>query len=169
MTPTTRAVVIGAAVLLGLATLPAFASPGTADAPARATDPCARNLRRLAAAMRLYLRDWNDRFPPAAQWQTALQPYVKGADAWHCPRHRAQQGSTYAMNRLLGGRSIQDETLWGCVLLFESQRVGKNITDTGESLCTPGRHQGGHYYLLGNGRVVWSKRRLPFRPTLRAE
>lgn len=125
---------------------------------------CADNLRQLGAAMRLYLQDWGDCFPPADRWGRVLRPYIRQASVWRCPQQHGVRGPSYAMNRHLAGKSARDETLWPCVLLFESRAGKENASDGGESLCSPGRHGGGAYYLLGDGRVIWTRERPPFLP-----
>lgn len=46
---------------------------------------CVSNMRQVGLAVRMYLQDWDDRFPPASQWKTRLQPYMKSTDLFKCP------------------------------------------------------------------------------------
>lgn len=122
---------------------------------------CPDNLRQLGSAMRMYLQDWDDRLPAADCWSSGLSAYAKKPDVWYCPL-RAPQTHSYALNRRLAGLSIRDEQIWGCVLLFESSTARKNAADEGQSLLSPGLHDGGNYFLFADGRVEWRKGRPSF-------
>lgn len=46
---------------------------------------CTSNMRQVGLAVRMYLQDWDEHYPPASMWKTRLQPYMKNTDLFKCP------------------------------------------------------------------------------------
>lgn len=146
------------AALLGGA---AAARPaGKHHAPSPAT--CEEHLKQLGTAFARYLRDHKGVLPPAASWTDALRPYLHGGSALRCPEDTSGAPASYAMNANLGGKALKKEESWHRVLLFESTAGARNHADTGGSLCSPPRHQGGSYYLFADGSVELREQPAPF-------
>ncbi|HUV05679.1 MAG TPA: hypothetical protein VMX94_11310 [Armatimonadota bacterium] len=101
---------------------------------------CARNLKLLACAMRMYADDWDDRLPvlrsnaqqvPQGQaWPDVLKPYLARAtkrhprpfeEIIHC-RSAFQDGLSYSFNRRLSGRDIKRDIAdrKNTVLIFDT-------------------------------------------------
>ena len=92
---------------------------------------CARNMKQLVLAVKLYEADQSDRFPPN-QWCDALMANKKVMDVlpdkiFQCPAASKKQRSSYAMNRNLVGIKSDDKISPDTVLLFESD-AGWNAT-----------------------------------------
>lgn len=88
-TVTDLLVVVGLLLLLGVLILPSFLTRPT---PGQVR--CTSKLRQLAVVMRMYARDYDERFPQSgytAGDQTVtlpsiLHPYSKNARIWRCPQ-----------------------------------------------------------------------------------
>ena len=74
-------VVIAIIAILAAILFPVFAK---AREKARAST-CQSNLRQMGVAMDAYCSDWDDVYPPAYQWKSRLQPYVKTTEVNRCP------------------------------------------------------------------------------------
>ena len=46
---------------------------------------CKSRLRQMGLAFEMYCSDWEDRYPPAYQWKSRLQPYVRATTINQCP------------------------------------------------------------------------------------
>lgn len=46
---------------------------------------CQSNLRQMGLAFEMYCSDWEDRYPPAYNWKSRLQPYIQTTDINRCP------------------------------------------------------------------------------------
>jgi prepilin-type processing-associated H-X9-DG protein/prepilin-type N-terminal cleavage/methylation domain-containing protein len=46
---------------------------------------CQSNLRQLGLAFEMYCTDWDGCYPPAYEWKTRLQPYIKTKQINRCP------------------------------------------------------------------------------------
>jgi prepilin-type N-terminal cleavage/methylation domain-containing protein/prepilin-type processing-associated H-X9-DG protein len=46
---------------------------------------CQSNLRQLGLAFLMYCEEWEERYPPAYQWKTRLQPYIRTVEINRCP------------------------------------------------------------------------------------
>lgn len=170
MKRTTRAIALGmclalvlgaAATAAGRARTSPLASSRVGKQTRKPARRCSDNLRRLGSAMRMYLRDWDDRLPAADRWSDGLSSYVKEPGTWYCPQ-RAPRTFSYAFNRRLGGRGMHDERIWGCALLFESSIARRNAADEGQSILSPGLHDAGNYFLFADGRVERRRERPSF-------
>jgi len=101
------------------------------------------NLGQLSSAIRMYLGDWDDRFPPAATWCDDVMPYLAGHVAPHafldCPS-APDLKSGYAFNARLSEQ--RRGALWNLkdtIVLFESDR-GWNAKGGPEALPGMPRH-----------------------------
>ena len=46
---------------------------------------CTNHLKQLGLAFEMYCSDWEDRYPPAYQWKSLLQPYIRTQAINRCP------------------------------------------------------------------------------------
>jgi hypothetical protein len=113
---------------------------------------CQANVRQLGTAMKMYLSDWQDTYPPAAQWCDSLKTYAMSPAVYQCPA-APDLKSGYAFNGALGGQPegmirSSDET----ACLFESDG-GWNAHGGREAMITKPRHMGAVTVGFVNGRV----------------
>jgi hypothetical protein len=142
---TTGIVVSVIMILVGMLATPAailFPVFSRAREAARQSS-CQSNVRQLGMAVRMYLGDWQDTYPPAAQWSDALKSYTEkmslGELVYRCPSVPAQQCG-YGFNAALG---VQPEGVVQSpaetVSLFESDN-GWNASGGREAMITRPRH-----------------------------
>jgi prepilin-type N-terminal cleavage/methylation domain-containing protein/prepilin-type processing-associated H-X9-DG protein len=74
-------VVIAIIAILAAMLFPVFAK---AREKARATQ-CVSNLKQMGLAFMMYTSDYDELYPPAYQWKTRLQPYIKTVEINRCP------------------------------------------------------------------------------------
>src|SRR5688572_24707891 len=65
---------------------------------------CVSNMKQLNTAMFMYLQDYDQRYPPAKRWSTAIRKYHKRPQLLNCPEDIA--GNSYAMNRALSAAAL---------------------------------------------------------------
>ncbi|HEY3331240.1 MAG TPA: hypothetical protein VGK19_14520 [Capsulimonadaceae bacterium] len=124
---------------------------------------CISNLKRIGIAELQYTRDYDEMWPPAKRWSTALLPYVegsvyndtdrsaKGFGSFGCP---AAKGTLYAMNAHTAGSSYSDmENIAALPDHFESTTRLDNYVDLGESVPKPSRHGTGTAVQFVDGHV----------------
>lgn len=73
---------------------------------ARNSAQCRTNIDQLTRGMLLYASDYNDVLPPAQNWQTLLQPYVKATQVFNCPSLSATGQSGYGYLESLAGQTL---------------------------------------------------------------
>jgi hypothetical protein len=142
---------------------PRFFGPQTA-ADYERTRECGQQVRQLAQAVLMYGTDYDDHLPLADTWCDGTYPYVRSDELYRCPAAREKYG--YAFNRNLSYARTRDITDWAnVVMLFESSVGKKNASDTGQSICTPPRHQYGNNvgYLDGHFALSGQLSRSAFR------
>jgi hypothetical protein len=105
---------------------------------------CQQNLARLTRGMRMYAQDYDDRFPPAADWIDRAAFFLDDPTRNHCPA--VSKGSDarygYAFNEALSGKVLaQTENLESKPLLYDSSKLEKSAYDRFSSLPEPGRHR----------------------------
>lgn len=143
----------GFVLLMIMAILAAILFPVFARArqSARAS-ACLQNVQQISTAMMQYQTSWDDRCPPAKDWQTALEPHVKSPVVWRCPADQSGRPS-YAMNTKLSG--IRRADVAGpadVVMIFESS-PGDNQGGGPELLPSEPRHMGTHMIGCADGHV----------------
>jgi hypothetical protein len=130
---------------------------------------CMGNVMRLSVATRMYLADYDGRYPDATSWSDALGPYVDGGTAngktdragvFRCPEAPGLP-CAYAFNRSLGGaRSEAVNDPRKTVLIFESDR-GWNAAGGPGILPREGRHLGRDVYGFVDGHGAYQPRSAP--------
>ncbi len=75
---------------------------------------CLSNVKQLMLGQIMYASDY-ERFPPAADWPRAVEPYVKNRQIYLCPRDRrgykqmsGDLPTSYAMSRAMSGATHGD-------------------------------------------------------------
>jgi hypothetical protein len=66
---------------------------------------CLQKMGKLAAAVRAYAEEHDNRFPLAAVWQDAVTPYMDGEKPFVCPDH-ATEDVSYAFNAALSEKPL---------------------------------------------------------------
>jgi prepilin-type processing-associated H-X9-DG protein len=134
---------------------PAGVTPGRAPTDREPQDPaeqCLRNLKQIGLGLMMYCQDYDERMPPAAEWCTVVDPYLRNRDLFRCPSAPTPYG--YAFNRNLDRVGLaQLRRPAATVLVFESSAARPNATDTGQSLCRPARHPQGNNFAYTDGHV----------------
>lgn len=118
------------------------------------------NLRQIALAVIVYAQQHNGHLPDADKWTDEIVSFWAKdmilPELLHEPAAPGHHVSDYAFNRALSGVDINTiKDLSHTVLLFESTTGTHNAADTGDSVPTPGRHEGGTVYAFADGRVQW--------------
>ncbi len=145
---------------------------GTLRAPMRGRDAsqiCRSNLKQLALGMLMYTQDYDEHFPPADRWCSAVYPYTRNRAIFSCPADDAD--FSYAFNYKLS-RQYREAVGHpaGTIMLHESEIGRGNAFDwpdyPGSSLPIPGRHDGLNNYAWVDGSVSM---RHPDHPSVQAD
>lgn len=118
---------------------------------------CLLNVKQLGTAMHMYLQDWDDTYPQAANWNEALAEYArprKGTNLpFVCPVVKGTV-PTYAMNDALSAEpeSVVSDAA-GLVMIYEST-PGRNLADGASLLPDKPRHIGGYTVGFADGHVT---------------
>jgi prepilin-type processing-associated H-X9-DG protein len=128
-----------------------------ARAKARATT-CLSNTKQAGLAILMYQQDYDERYPPASQWMTVTDPYVKNESVYRCPEVRSNgpnaYGYAYNSNLNLAPMDkVADPR--DTAVLWDSTNLKKSASDTLQSLPIPGRHSGGNSIGLADGHSRW--------------
>lgn len=107
-------------------------------------EPCLDNLHFIGFSMEMYRQDYDDHYPPAAQWMDGASPYNKNESTFRCPElvKEVPTAYGYAFNRhlsLLPGKKITDPAT--TPLLYDANNMERNASAPGlTGLATPPRH-----------------------------
>lgn len=122
---------------------------------------CRTNLKQLSLGMLQYVRDYDEKFPPARQWAEVLLPYLGSYRQplltdpklrYECPSFNGGYG--YALNKNLDGVNEALVTKPSSdVCLFDSTSGRFNASDFGQSLPSVPRHPHGHGIGFIDGHV----------------
>jgi len=116
---------------------------------------CLSNVKNLALAMNMYLADY-DAFPPADQWTTALEDYVKNEAVFKCPSDPSDAKCSYGMNAGLTAKPVSAiEDLARAVAIYETAHPGDCPRGGKDDLVLPGRHLGGNNFGFVDGHAKW--------------
>jgi len=119
---------------------------------------CAGHLGSLLHALSMYCADYEQLLPPGERWCDAVAPYVADTSIFLCPESRTGSCS-YALNAAVGGRSLDELSDPGkVVILFESD-AGWNGVGGPELLPTEPRHFIGDEYGFADGLAHYLTRR----------
>lgn len=99
---------------------------------ARATS-CLSHGKQIATGMMMYMQDYDERLPPAAQWETGVMPYVKDPGVFSCPSKPGSQHA-FSFNAVLDRRELARIGSPNAEpLFFESRLDRRDQSDHGES------------------------------------
>jgi prepilin-type processing-associated H-X9-DG protein len=106
----------------------------------------------LAIAMKQYVQDYDEQYPPARQWSDGLAPYLKNEQVFHCPATKGHDG--YAMNWKISRRN-ESKLMFSVntVLLFESTDLRRNVYNEGSGIAY--RHSNGTNIAFLDCHVKW--------------
>lgn len=143
--------------LLSIPILAAILFPVFAQAreSARAIS-CLSNIKQQGTSLRMYLQDYDDKYPQADQWMDLTQPYYKNDIILHCPSvsQPGTQSYGYAFNKALSRTS--DEKIKSpqtTVMLYDSTNLARNATDSVTSAPNPARHRRGNNVGYADGHA----------------
>jgi len=114
---------------------------------------CQSNVKQLGMSVRMYMSDYDDKYPPAATWSDSLQKYARSPSVYQCPSAAPSLRCGYALNGALGEQpegNIADAA--GTVGLFESDG-GWNAAGGQEAMITRARHINGVVVGYADGHV----------------
>ncbi len=113
---------------------------------------CMANLKQLQLGTLMYMQDYHEVMPSAANWCDATMPYIKNSAVFVCPEASGAAG-TYAMNDAVSGQKLSAfASPAQTVCLFDST-TGWNMHG-GPSLIAD-RHNGGANFAFVDGHVKW--------------
>ncbi len=69
---------------------------------------CQSNLKLLMLGLQMYAQDYGDRLPSAANWQSAVMPYVRNVLLLKCPLDASRTKCSYAMPFSMSGAKLGD-------------------------------------------------------------
>jgi prepilin-type processing-associated H-X9-DG protein len=148
-----RAAAAGVGWLLVLGVAWAIALPVlTPRGPISRQVSCVSNLKQLGLALAQYASDYDDHWPPGAEWCDDILLYTKGPSVYVCPPSHAEPCS-YAYNERAVGPTPASPPE-GAVVLFDS-RAGWNLTGSIGDVVP--RHNDGANLLFTDGHVKWSR------------
>lgn len=125
---------------------------------------CLSNLKQLALGMLQYCQDYDEKYAPANQWTSNIEPYVKNTQIFQCPAVPGKYG--YAMNyKLSRAVMAQINAPATTIMLFDSTLLVPNAYDAkqmpGASLPVPGRHEGYNNFAFSDGHCSASSMKPP--------
>jgi prepilin-type processing-associated H-X9-DG protein len=113
---------------------------------------CQSNLKQIGLAMRQYIQDYDDKYPIAKPWISALRPYAGSQEVFHCPTLPSQSYG-YAYNSKLSNKAERSLDVFKIVGVYETTLLKRNAYGTGENLAF--RHLNGANYAFADGHVKW--------------
>ena len=118
---------------------------------------CISNVKQIELSVVQYSADWDETFPPSAQWAELSDRYMKkasGSAAWHCPDSAFP--FSYASNKAIGGQTLKYiDDVNATIYLFESDASIWNVVGGKENLPPTARHSGGNTYGFMDGHTEW--------------
>ena len=133
-------------VLVLAALVAAVAIPGFRRAEVRSEQTtCMSNLKQLSLGMLMYAQDYDQAFPPRANWQDMIYPYLKNEQIFNCPTTQLGRGS-YEHNSVLDLRKLGT---------IAQPATSPMLWDTGFANGPGGPHNGGWNLAFVDGHVKW--------------
>jgi prepilin-type processing-associated H-X9-DG protein len=118
---------------------------------------CLSNIKNLALAMQMWLADHEDEFPKTERWVEELMPYLRNEDVLKCPADESGARSSYALNRAVIGKTLQDvEDASELVVFYETASPGQNPAGAPGDIVSPARHLGGNNFGYADGHAMWA-------------
>jgi len=139
----------GVILMLALILFPVFARARDAAKAAN----CQSNVKQISMAMKFYLSDWNDTYPPAENWCDAMDKYTMAPKIYVCPSV-PEKLCGYGFNDVLAGQPegiIKDVS--ATVTIFESDE-GWNAHGRSDAMITLPRHSRGFTTGFADGHVM---------------
>jgi hypothetical protein len=118
---------------------------------------CQSNLRQIAFGLKLYLQDYDEKYPPADKWCDVMRPYVKNEAVFNCPA-TIDGKLGYAMNWKLSRTPATKVANPGyTVLIYEASTLAWNQCSDGADLAFrhTQRETIGANYAYTDGHIKW--------------
>ena len=145
-------VIVSAIFLLMIPIFAAMLLPALAAAKQKAEAiNCVNNEKQLAIAVRMYLSDNKNQFPPAATWCDAIKVNVGSEKVFKCVAANPGSRCDYAFNAKLGGLD-ESKVAPDTVMIFESDG-GWNANGGPELMIGKPRHARVFVVALADGSV----------------
>jgi prepilin-type processing-associated H-X9-DG protein len=110
-------------------------------------------MKQLSMGLFMYVKDWDETYPPAGIWADGITKYSIAESSFHCLS--AQSPFSYALNRGLAGRSQYFLTRPAdTVLLFEIDARDRNA-EGDEHTARAIRHSGASNMAFADGHEKW--------------
>jgi prepilin-type processing-associated H-X9-DG protein len=117
---------------------------------------CTSNMKNLALAAQMFATDHENQLPDGDRWVAELEPYVKSQSVFQCPEDKSGAACSYAMNKNLSGKSLDDlEDASLVVLFYETAKPDDNPVGDPSEAADPPRHLGGNNVAYADGHVKW--------------
>jgi len=114
---------------------------------------CQSNLKMIGLGTLQYVRDSDEKYMPANNWQDAISPYLKKPPSFLCPL-RGDLASGYAYQKLFSNAKMSLVTdMSKCIIFFDSSLPMRNASDSGASVPSPSRHLLGNNFAFMDGHV----------------
>jgi prepilin-type processing-associated H-X9-DG protein len=111
--------------------------------PKATSTSCLSNMKQLGLALLMYVQDYDEKFPPAAEWMDMTLPYLKNENTYRCPgvAEKDKFAYGYGFNRKLE-RTLYEKIAEPekTIMLFESWNLKKNVSDSVLTLLESPRH-----------------------------
>lgn len=114
---------------------------------------CQSNLKQIALGLLQYQQDYDEKLPPAKNWQDMIMPYVKSQQIFNCPSVESGEYG-YAYNWRLskyGLGKINDPAQM--IELYETTNLKRNASGEGKDMAF--RHMDGTNLAFVDGHVKW--------------
>lgn len=149
---TAGVIISGFGLLLAIILYPVFAK-GREKGRQRS---CLSHVKELSTGLMQYAQDYNEKYPPASNWNESLKTYVPDEYAFRCGSVK-RAPAAYAMNKELSSAPLSglrspSETPG----IYESI-PGVNKYGGPELLPVPGRHVEGNNIGFADGHAKWVK------------
>src|ERR1700727_1732815 len=99
---------------------------------------CISNVKQSSLATLQYIQDYDEHFPPSAQWMTKIAPYIKGDEAFHCPEAADRShplACGYAFDSRLSSAALSNIYAPATsLMIYESVDLSRNASDKCTSL-----------------------------------
>ncbi len=166
-------------VIAIIAILAAILFPVFAKAREKARQvTCLSNLKQIGTATMMYVQDYDEhfplfggaiRFPGTISWATAISPYVKNTQVFHCPSDNLPGSTcTYGNNYQLAAYTYPERSVGSImrpssvILWYESnytdtnyRKIEQNDWSEGFGFVNGNAHANGANFCFADGHAKW--------------
>jgi len=116
---------------------------------------CLSNLKQIATGTLIYVSDYDERYPPAADWSDSLAELVRRPSVFYCPvlRKEVEWGYGYAYNSRASSALIPEDQRATFPLVYDSINLAPKSSDPFTSFPSEPRHESGNNIAYADGHV----------------